>query len=643
MLNADTVLFEHSPLGIACLELTGLMKKVNPAFCELFGYREEELLHLNFSQLAHDEGRGTCIPSLREIEDSPDHKLIMEKQLVHHSGKIIYAQVSFSLLIDERCIPCGLLVQVHDKTELLESRSRAPESCWKLDGEQNGTGSPERNRDPGVAVDVQAEFMKTLETLHETEVLYRNLIERALVGVYLYQDGELVYVNPYLANMFGYAAEEFVHSTAADAIIQKECASRLEQTVHAMDQDVVYEYQTVGVKKNQQTIHLEGSCSAITYRGRPAVLGTVQDITYKKQAEELLRENAKRYQRLLKYLPEAILVIADGMIIYANKSAVELTRADSEGKLIGQYYFDLLHPDYHEETRISMEQVMQTDAASAFVEKKIYCATGEWIEVEASSIRIHSYNGNSVILTVLRDITERKKEEDLLIQSEKLSVVGQLAAGVAHEIRNPLTSLKGFTQLLKSKLRDRESNFIDIMQEELDRINLIVNEFMTLAKPHLIQYSDKNVKEILRSVISVLETQAILANVNLVKDYDENLPIIYCDENQLKQVLLNVIKNAIEAMPQGGDIRITVKKKGTEALSIQVQDHGPGIPADMMERIGEPFFTTKADGTGLGLMISRRIIDAHQGTFRIWSEPDRGTTVEIELPASGRSRQLQKY
>jgi signal transduction histidine kinase len=309
-------------------------------------------------------------------------------------------------------------------------------------------------------------------------------------------------------------------------------------------------------------------------------------------------------------------------------------KLDPHAELIGKSIFDLLNQDDHVEIKAKIQQLMYTNEASEFKERSIRCSNGELIQAEISSIRIDNANDKPVILSVLRDITERKQAEEILSRSEKLSVIGELAAGVAHEIRNPLTSLMGFTKVLKSKATDQDSLYLDIMQQELERINLIVNEFMTLAKPNIHEFNNGNLVEVFQSVISILETQAIMTNVNIIKNYTDEVPPIYCDENQLKQVFLNIIKNSIEAMPEGGDVSITIREIKSGKVHIQIKDEGVGIPHIAVNKIGESFFTTKEKSTGLGLMISKRIIQAHQGCFHISSDGKKGTTVDVYLPNS---------
>lgn len=249
--------------------------------------------------------------------------------------------------------------------------------------------------------------------------------------------------------------------------------------------------------------------------------------------------------------------------------------------------------------------------------------------VDIKMIPIINENEFIGIYQIAKDITESKLAEEMIRRSDKLSAVGQLAAGVAHEIRNPLTTLKGFVQFLKS---DIDHQYIDIMLTELDRINLIVSEFLILAKPQDIKYEFKDVTKILRNVITLLGTQAMLKNIYIqLEDHIEN-PIISCEQNQLKQVFINLLKNAMESMQNGGEIIVRAKSIDKDMISILFIDQGVGISEKQIPRLGEPFYTTKEEGTGLGLMVCYRIIETHGGHMEIYSKSQKGTTIEVCLP-----------
>lgn len=227
--------------------------------------------------------------------------------------------------------------------------------------------------------------------------------------------------------------------------------------------------------------------------------------------------------------------------------------------------------------------------------------------------------------------TEKLFTEEMIRRSDKLSALGQMAAGIAHEIRNPLTALKGFVQLLKSQSPNHPIYF-EIMLSELERINFIVTEFMRMAKPQTESFQHRDLAVITENIVSFMSAQAILYNIEIKMVLEPSLPLIYCDENQLKQVFINVLKNAIEAMSGGGVIEFRIKRQPGAKLKIEISDQGPGIPEDQIALLGSPFFTTKEGGTGLGLMVSYQIIENHNGKLYITSEAHSGATVHIELP-----------
>ncbi|EOP61630.1 ATP-binding protein [Bacillus nitratireducens] len=216
-------------------------------------------------------------------------------------------------------------------------------------------------------------------------------------------------------------------------------------------------------------------------------------------------------------------------------------------------------------------------------------------------------------------------------ETENLAVIGTMSTTIAHEIRNPLTALKGFTQIQKERNLEDTMSY-EIMLQEIERINEFVSELMLLGKPKPTNYEWCNIREILLYVVQLMESYATQYKVKFHLQVDGNLPVINGDDKQLKQVLLNIIKNGIESMPKGGDIQIRAYKKAGENLCISIEDQGLGIENEKIEKIGKAFYTTKENGTGLGLMITYKIIEEHQGSIAIQSSMGVGTKVEIYLP-----------
>lgn len=244
-------------------------------------------------------------------------------------------------------------------------------------------------------------------------------------------------------------------------------------------------------------------------------------------------------------------------------------------------------------------------------------------------------NGETVeVIGTTIDITKEKEREKHIQQMEKLSVVGELAAGIAHEIRNPLTSLKGFAKIVKERVSNPDlEQYLNIMLDEMDRINQIVNEFMFIAKPNEhVHFQPTNLNKLLRDSVQFMEPQANLKSLKINLSLESEI-ILNCDRNQIKQVLINLLQNAIEATNDNGHlIDVALKELGKEYVMITIQDRGCGISESRYKKLFEPFYSTKEKGTGLGLITCKRIIDLHQGSIEIESKLGEGTTIKIFMP-----------
>jgi PAS domain S-box-containing protein len=363
-------------------------------------------------------------------------------------------------------------------------------------------------------------------------------------------------------------------------------------------------------------------------------------IKYLFQKKSELQESEESNKRLLNLLPDPLVIHQDGRMVFINQEGLNLIGAKKPEEIIGKSILEFALPDYDEKIKQRINITYSDKENKLPFEIKIMNMKKEILDIETTGVAI-MYNGKPAILTMVRDVTAINNQTNLLIrESDKLSLVGQLAAGIAHEIRNPLTSLRGFIQLLQYKSEDNRE-YCQIMLSEMDRINLIVSEFLILAKPHMVQYTVRDINQIISQVATLIGTQAIINNIHLDTKLTEGLPSISCEENQLKQVMINLIKNAIEAMPNGGTITVETGMHDSEHLYIRIIDEGKGIPPERLNKLGEPFYTTKEHGTGLGLMVCYKIIENHLGKLLVHSEVDQGTTFEIILSTSQTQQELE--
>jgi two-component system, sporulation sensor kinase E len=237
---------------------------------------------------------------------------------------------------------------------------------------------------------------------------------------------------------------------------------------------------------------------------------------------------------------------------------------------------------------------------------------------------------------IFKDVTNLRSLEEMVQRSDRLAMIGQIAAGTAHEIRNPLTSIKGFLQVLRRTFEvqgmSKERGYTEVMLTEINRINELVNEFLLLSKPKHVTYQQTDVSAVLRGILPIINNEAILYKVNLEYESTYQLPKVIADQELLKQVFLNICKNGIEAMVDGGTLTITEKIDAEERkVNIEIHDTGPGIPVFVIDKIFDPFFTTKDSGTGLGLSVCQRIIHDMDGSLRVASK-GFGTTFTVSIP-----------
>lgn len=275
---------------------------------------------------------------------------------------------------------------------------------------------------------------------------------------------------------------------------------------------------------------------------------------------------------------------------------------------------------------------------------------GDIIPVSLSGAVMKNKEGEIVgIVGIARDMREIKQLEAQLIRSEKLAAIGKLAAGVAHEINNPLNVISGNAEILSKESQDKEiKRTTKIIMEQVKRSATIVERLLRFSKKIKPKIENVNINKILEDTLCLSQYQTKYQNVKIIKDLSSSLPEVMADFGQLQEVFLNIILNAIQAMPNGGELTIRtyaknitdfgkrktdIFKKGMKIVLIEFEDTGEGIPEEELSMIFDPFFSTKEQGTGLGLSICHGIIEAHQGTIEAQSKVGKGTIFILRLPA----------
>jgi two-component system NtrC family sensor kinase len=552
--------------------------------------------------------------------------------------------MSISKEIDNRKQAEVALQKAHDK---LEHRVEERTTELRMLNEKLWTEIVERKR--------------VEEELREAELRYRTVSDFTYDWEYWETpDGKLRYVSPSCERITGFTPKDFIDNPKLIfEIIIPEDHNILEK--HRHDASNLLSPQSIMfriMRKDGKMRWMEHVCQPVT-DNQGAFLGvraSNRDITIRKQAEENLRNT-------LSLLSATLESTADGIIV-----------VDREGKItsFNQKFLQMWHiPESviaSKDDRKVIDFVLgQLKDPETFLTKvlELYASdeTESFDMVEFKDERIFERFsqpqklGNTVVGRVwsFRDITKRKRAEDalreseqLLLQAHKMEAIGRLAAGVAHEINNPLAVINENAGLMKDLLELSENieqnkekflGTLDVIFENVNRCRTITHRLLGFARRTEISYAVIDVNDAVREVIGFLEKEILYRNIHLKLNLKEDLPSVVSDKGQLQQVLLNIINNAIDVVEKGGLIEIFTDIKDENAIRVSVRDNGYGIPEDIIKHIFEPFFTTKekGKGTGLGLSISYGIMRKMGGTILVESKVGKGTTFIVEIPQKAES------
>ncbi len=356
-----------------------------------------------------------------------------------------------------------------------------------------------------------------------------------------------------------------------------------------------------------------------------------------------LAEEKGFFETVFNALNEGILVLGtDQKTLYLNRAASELLGLGADfgpGDSFRRHLPDSFWKALEEDRRSPKPR------SSVHHDVEVFYPQHRFLQIYVSTLH-HDASPESDLLFILQDVTEERQRAVLSAKSERIGAVTHLAAGVAHEIGNPLNSLHIYLQLIERELRQLDSparkkieEHLSVCQGEISRLDQIVSQFLKAVRPVVPALEPRAVNDILTDVLQVLEPEIANRDVLVEKDLGRDLPLILADRDQLKQVFFNVIRNSVQAMSKGGILHLRTEPHGDQVL-ITLRDTGGGIPSEVLQHIFEPYFTTKSEGSGLGLMIVERVVREHGGVIEVSSEQGRGTTFRIFMPIAEKRTRL---
>ncbi len=342
-----------------------------------------------------------------------------------------------------------------------------------------------------------------------------------------------------------------------------------------------------------------------------------QEIAERKQAELLIRKSEGKYRTLVEQASDGIFIIDKNLnILEVNAKGCSML-GYSLDEILTKRLPDFIPPEDHYKMLRETSKVFNGE--TSLQEWQLIGKHGRLLPVENSAKMI----GNNHIQCIIRDITERKQLEREIVRLDRLSLVGEMAVGIGHEIRNPMTTVRGFLQRLCTKQDcQRYHDHFNLMIEELDKANAIITDFLALAKNKAIQRKSDNLNNIVKTLVPLLEAEALLHNSAVVLNL-QDVPCLMLDDKEIGQLIINLTRNGLEAMATGGCLTIKTCMAGTDTM-LSIQDQGHGIPTNVKEKLGIPFFTTKDYGTGLGLALCYSIAARHSAVID-FTTSSRGT------------------
>ncbi|NOY76505.1 MAG: PAS domain S-box protein [Calditrichaeota bacterium] len=501
--------------------------------------------------------------------------------------------------------------------------------------------------------DVRRQNMALQEEIRQTEYKYRDLIENANDLIFtLDEKGYFKFVNTQLEPLTGYSEEEWKNQSVFDVVFPED----REIVIQAFQECLFGNCRTVEfrIQHKMGGIHYF-SANLNPIRGGEAidgVVGIARDITDRIKLEEQIVELKNFNESIIKSIGSGLITVdLDRKITYFNTGAEKILKI-SQNEVIGKAVDDIF-PQSEIEKLLPKDSGGNTSLLNR--EMEMTNKQGEKIFIGFSNTPwVDNNNQKMGTIISFRDISEIKRLQVEMIRMDRLASLGVLASGIAHEIRNPLAGIKTMAQTLEEEIdpQDSRREYLSRIIRQVNRLDELLKAFFSYARPRPPIKKWHNLEDIIHEVTVLLNKKITSSKIDFKENYQEKLPRVFVDLNQIQQVFINLILNAVDAMPDGGELIISARAKKTrlEAVDrrrknfknrkkemlfteVSVKDTGIGIKKDHLEAIFDPFFTTKSQGTGLGLSIVYRILEEHGGSIKVTSELNKGTIFTLLLPA----------
>jgi len=639
--QANDAIFLHDAQNGALLNL-------NKKACELYGYSADEARHLKFSALHPGEYPYTEEEGLRLIKKAATGEpQLVEWKTETKTGREIWAEVNLKHIAIHNHEMVLAVVRDITRRKRTEQRMQTQHTCLALMQE---TTLAIMNLNKLELGDLLTTIVSHAGTLVGTNhgFIYLADGDKEMLELKVSTSLQDTFLSPKIRpgeNLAGKVWQSGEPLAIANYATWSERPPTTPEYIRAM----------IGapLKSGSKVVGVIGLCcideeyqfreDEIALFGRFAELASIAlenaklyttvktELNQRRLAESTLSASEERHRVLFNSVSDAIYVteIGDnglpGKVIEANDAACRLLDYSRED-FLQLTPADIVPLEYRgdaQEKAAILDSEKHVLAESVFITRN-----GSSIPVEVNS-HLLSLDNHPCILAIVRDITQRKRVEKEIARLDRLNLIGAMAAGIGHEIRNPLTTVRGFLQMLTGKeecLPHKE--YFELMVQELDRANSIISEFLSLAKNKAVDLRIGNLNTIVNMVLPLLEAGAILYDKSVKIDLSE-IPDIPLDEKEIRQLVLNLVRNGLDAMPPGGVL--TVKTYATDNnVILSVQDQDKGIPPDVADKIGTPFFTTKEYGVGLGLAVCYSIAARHNATIVFDSIPT-GTTFAVHF------------